>query len=116
LALGSIIIPATNVLSIDDNAFINCCNITSIDVSNVTSIGNNAFDGCTSLTTVDLKSIASIGNQALQNCPTLNSISYTRTVAASADTDLVMVDEGGNVVSNGTYDATSSLGGFLTQF
>ena len=43
-----------NIISIPDDAFYKCTNLTSVELGNVTSIGGGAFFGCTSLTHIRL--------------------------------------------------------------
>ena len=84
-AIGELIIPDTiggnPVTSIGRAAFLQCANLTSINIPDgVTSIGNYAFMNCTSLTGITIgNSVTSIGNFAFFNCSTLTSITFLGT-------------------------------------
>ncbi len=69
------IIPSS-VTSIGDEAFFNCCGLTSITIpESVTSIGYDAFDGCSGLTSITIpEGVTSIGNYAFQYCSGLNEV------------------------------------------
>ena len=71
----SISIPNT-VMSISDNSFEGCANLTSIDIpSSISCIGNYAFYNCTGLTNIVIpNSVTSIGESAFRNCYGLTSI------------------------------------------
>lgn len=81
---GSIVIPESvnynnvtySVMSIGNEAFDNCSDLTSITIgSSVTSIGNQAFDGCSKLTSIKIpNSVTSIGDAAFNECFGLYSI------------------------------------------
>ncbi|MFI3239719.1 MAG: leucine-rich repeat domain-containing protein [Bacteroidales bacterium] len=81
---GDIIIPATitvnnesyTVISIDEDAFINCTNLTSVSIpETVTYIGGFAFYGCTNLTSISIpKSVSSIENYAFNRCTSLINV------------------------------------------
>ena len=72
---ASTIIPSS-IISIADNAFRRCTELSSITIpSNVISIGNFAFWGCTGLTSITIpSSVTSIGHQAFKGCNKLESI------------------------------------------
>lgn len=65
-----------DVTSIGSNTFLDCYNLTSVQMSNsVTSIGESAFAYCNKLTTVRMSdNITSIGNLAFFQCYNLTSI------------------------------------------
>ena len=73
--LLSITIP-DSVVSIGDEAFDHCLELTSITIpDSVTSIGQDAFYNCTSLTSITIPdSVTSIGHYAFQDCPYLTSV------------------------------------------
>ena len=69
-------------VSIGDEAFIHCYNITMLTLGNsVTSIGNCAFWGCYSLLPFTIpSSVTSIGDGAFSYCPSLFSLTNLATV------------------------------------
>ena len=71
----NVIVP-NGITKINDNAFWNCRDLTSITISNgVTSIGNAAFYYCTSLTNVAISnSVTSIDDSAFMGCSSLENI------------------------------------------
>ena len=88
-SLSSVTIP-NNVITIGEEAFINC-DISYLTIgSGVTSIGISAFNGCQNLSSVTIpNSVITIGNNAFDNCITLTSItigSSVQTIGASAFT------------------------------
>lgn len=97
------ILPSSNVISIAENAFNACSNLTSININNNTSIssigkqafaycvgldghlvlssniielGNAAFDGCSSLDSLDISNIGvtTIPEKAFNNCTSLQNV------------------------------------------
>lgn len=64
------------VITIADDAFLNCTNITSVTIPNsITKIGNNAFKGCKSMTSATIpNSVCLIGKSVFRGCATLSSI------------------------------------------
>lgn len=73
--LTSIEIPRS-VTSIRDKAFKNCTGLTSIEIpDSVTNIGKKAFEGCTGLTSIVIpSSVECIGSGVFKNCSSLTSI------------------------------------------
>ena len=65
-----------NVTSIDDFAFEDCRNLTSIVIpDSVTSIGSSAFYNCSKLTSVVIPdSVTSIGDRAFEWCDSLTEV------------------------------------------
>src|SRR5437773_2995247 len=80
-ASGDVVIaPAFNgypVTHIDQYAFNNCTNLTSVTIPNsVWAIGSYAFSGCTSLTNVTIpNSVIYLGQFAFLGCTSLTSVS-----------------------------------------
>ena len=82
---GDVVIPSTiqhknktySVVGIDDNAFRDCEELTSVTIPDgVERIGNRAFDGCRSLTAIVLpNTVKTISKRALANCPLLATVS-----------------------------------------
>lgn len=82
--IGDIVIPEIvtyngttyNVTSIEEDAFYQCPNLTSITIpACVKSIGDMAFSGCYALTSISLPtSMTSLGDGALADCSSLDSI------------------------------------------
>lgn len=87
---GDIIIPDSinyagiiySITSIDDYAFYNCTNLTSIIIPNsVTQIGNYAFKNCSSLVSSSLgDGVNSLGDGSFQNCTSLTSITIPKSL------------------------------------
>ena len=65
-----------SVTKISAHAFMNCSNLTEVNLEDsVTEIGSQAFDGCSKLTTINLPSdMTTIGGQAFSGCSKLESI------------------------------------------
>ncbi len=72
---------SNSVASIDNYAFSNCTNLTSVIISDsVTTIGEYCFSGCTKLTSIVIgNSVTSIGYDAFYNCSSLNAVYYQGT-------------------------------------
>ena len=74
---------------IEDNAFSDCYELTSITIPNsVTDIGEQAFQGCTGLTNVTIGGVTDIGAKAFNYCNALETVKCMGTVPpvmASAD-------------------------------
>lgn len=68
----------------DNNAFMNCKNLTSVSIPNsVTYIGDNSFYGCSGLTSVSIpNSVISIGIYAFGDCSSLTSVTIGSSVAS----------------------------------
>ncbi len=67
---ATIVTIPSNVKSIGDCAFLDCCNLTTINIpDSVTSIGYKAFYGCRKPRSLTIpNSVRSIGGQAFANC------------------------------------------------
>ena len=64
-----------SVASIDNEAFKNCTELTSVTIPGITSIGSDAFNGCTGLSSITIPySVTSVGNNAFANCTGLTSV------------------------------------------
>lgn len=61
---------------IENGAFLNCTELTSVDIPNsVTEIGQNAFSGCSSLESLFIPaSVTEIGSDCFEDCYSLSSI------------------------------------------
>ncbi len=74
------------VVAIDESAFANNTNITSLSVpASVTAIGDAAFSGCTALTNVTLNAVTTIGNDAFNGCTALSTITLGNAVTTIGD-------------------------------
>ena len=72
------------VTSINDFAFENCKNLTSITIPNsVTSIGNSAFKNCKNLTSVTISnSVKTIGGDTFSGCTSLKNVTIPDSVTS----------------------------------
>jgi hypothetical protein len=70
------------VTAIDNYAFVNCNDLTSVTIPNtITIIGNYSFYDCTSLTIVTIpNSVTTIGTGAFYNCTNLSTINIPNSV------------------------------------
>ena len=92
---GDIVIPSSfvyndetySVQAIDDSAFSECGEISSISIPNgITSIGKYAFYDCTGLTSLEIpNSVTSIGEGAFSGCSALTSIEIPNSVTSIGD-------------------------------
>ena len=71
--ITSITLPS-GVTSIGDNAFMDCANLTFINMSSVTTIGYRAFLNCSQLNSVDLSAAISIAGSAFYGCSAITSV------------------------------------------
>ena len=76
-----------NVTTIEDNAFADCTDLTSITIpSGVTTIGKWAFLNCSSLASITIPaSVTTIGDYAFASCSSLASITIPASVTTIGD-------------------------------
>ena len=89
---GNVVIPeevtfmnrTRKVTSIENRAFYNCSDLTSVTIPNsVTRIGYAAFCGCYKLTSITIpNSVTSIEGSAFYYCPSLTSITIPNSVTS----------------------------------
>ena len=80
---GDVTIPET-VTSINESAFENCENLTSVKIPNsVTSINPYAFSGCALLTSITIpESVTTIANSVFSDCSGLASVILPETITS----------------------------------
>ena len=71
-ALKAIDLP--NVETIEDLAFVNCCNLQEINLPKLKSLGDYAFEGCKSLAKAQMPLLETIGSSAFKDCCSLQEI------------------------------------------
>ena len=76
-----------NLTNIGNNAFANCSNLTTVNLTNIQTVGENAFSGCTSLTTVTLPAVTTVANNAFENCPSITQVNSPVPINTSACTN-----------------------------
>lgn len=88
----------SSVNDINDYAFANCINLTSITISNdVLSIGNYAFYSCINITTITItKNITTILKNTFLNCNKLNAINVDQNNQYYKSIDGILFDKSGH--------------------
>ena len=76
-----------NVTTIEDNAFADCTDLTSITIpASVTTIGDDAFARCYNLTSITIPaSVTTIGGYVFSDCKNLTSVTIPSGVTAIGD-------------------------------
>ena len=90
-----------NIKTISDNAFLNCANLTKIDLSNsITTIGNYTFKGCDKLNEVIFGNcLKKIGNYTFYECRNISNIDVPNSVTSIGDKAFYRVP---HITYNGT--------------
>ncbi len=107
-----------SVIAIDEKAFQNNTNITSVTISEgISSIGDYAFDGCTKLSSVTISTtVTAIGAYTFQKCTALTEVTFTSpsSIASIGDyafsncTALTEVTLPSSITSIGNYTFSAS--------
>lgn len=124
---GNISIPSSlfyndhnyTVTSIENTAFKECTNLTSIDIPNsVTSIGEEAFYGCSQITSVEIpNSVTAIGASAFERCGNLVSVNIPNSLnslgrnifAGCSKLTYIAIPNSVTTIGYGTFGGCSSL-------
>ena|GEM_PF-6755046 len=72
------VVISENITSVGEWAFIDCYNITSVEMPGVTRIEQVAFNGCTNLTSIYMPSVTNIGSMAFNICMNLTSVNMPK--------------------------------------
>jgi len=78
--LTTVVLPAT-VLTVEEEAFLGCSALTSINLPNVTTINRSGFDECKSLQTIDIPKVTTIAHHAFHGCSSLKHIDLSHVTA-----------------------------------
>ena len=118
----TVIIPSTYnglpVKVIEDNAFYNCTNITSISLpDSITHIGVSAFNNCTNLVNINIpESVIKIGEYAFYNCTKIKHIKLSaiphiqgRTFMNCTSLESIEITEGVTAVTSFAFQGCTSL-------
>jgi hypothetical protein len=81
--LKTVALPA-NVVNVNTSCFMNCPELTSVDMPGVVGVGDSAFQGCSKLTNVNMLAVTYIDKRAFQGCSSLTSL-ITPVVSAIVD-------------------------------
>lgn len=76
------VIMGTNVLTINNGAFLNATNLLTFRGENVRILQTNVFSGCSALQTVDIPNAVSIGTYAFRYCAALKTLTLPKSVTA----------------------------------
>ena len=68
------------LINIEENAFKDCSNLTSIDIPICEQIGQNAFEGCTELTSVNINNENGyiLGSNVFNGCSKLSDVNFNK--------------------------------------
>ena len=126
---GDVIIPASvtfeedtfAVTGIEDNAFNDCYDLTSVVIPNtIDSIGEQAFQGCTGLTSVTIGSgVTAIGSKAFNYCNALTTVKCVGTVPpvmASTDCFSTAAYNRATLIVPRNYEATYAAANYWYKF
>lgn len=92
----------TNVLTVGGNAFRNCINLATVDLSKVTDVGTYAF-ASTALASVNLEKVVTIGTYAFNKCTSLHTV----TIGADCTSVGTQAFAGGDTTMEVTIKATT---------
>lgn len=109
------------VTFIDDNAFSDCYDLTSVVIPNtIDSIGEQAFQGCTGLTSVTIGSgVKTIGSKAFNYCNALATVKCVGTVPpvmASSDCFSTAAYNRATLIVPRNYEATYAAANYWYKF
>ena len=114
------------VTMIGEDAFYECCSLTSVTIGNsVTTIGDYAFRGCSSLTNVTIgNSVTTIGCAAFFNCDSLTSVTIPDSVttigewvfANCSNLTSVTIPDSATTIGGGAFSNCNSLQEFNGKF
>lgn len=75
-----------SVISIGDNAFLNCYSLSSVSFNSAEDIGDSAFSDCNSLASASFPNLYRIRNNAFGGCSSLEKISFPKADSIGAYT------------------------------
>ena len=115
------VLPAPNVINIEEFSFVECSSLVSVSFPNITSIEDYVFYYCISLENVSFPNVTSIGKYAFCGCKSIISYNFpslTNVASTSLDAgDVIVIDAADTVlgvtlqsVSIGTaFDSTTTI-------